>query len=228
MALDKQLAALNRLYARYDQYTRKLQIACQKYCAHCCTCNVTITSLEAANILQSLSETERTALHRALVPQLDKKRYQPKITLNQMAAMCAQGEEPPEETIDPAWGSCALLDQMACPIYAFRPFGCRCLLSIFSCEETGYAEIDDFTITVNYVFAQFIEHLDQDGQTGNLADMLIAAGLAGRQYPFVPNALSHTGQTIPNRPIPVLLIPPSHQKDITALVEELHAIISID
>ena len=201
-------------------------MACRKYCAHCCTCNVTITSIEAVNIHQALSENDRKTIRGALAPQLEKQRYLPKITLNQMAAMCAQGEAPPEEIIDPAWGACPLLDQMACPIYAVRPFGCRCLLSTRDCGATGYAEIDDYTITVNYVFAQFIEHLDQEGRTGNLADMLIATDTAAEENPKKLKASAAGCHMIANRQIPMLLIPPSHQKDIIPLVEELHAIIS--
>ena len=226
MTLEKKLGALKRIYALYDQHTRHLQIACQKYCAHCCTCNVVMTSLEAANIYQALPETDRAAVRHTLAPRLAKNRYLPEITINRMAALCANGEAPPEEAIDPGWGSCPLLENMACPVYTVRPFGCRCLLSTRDCDATGYAEIDDYTITVNYLFSQFIEHLDQDGSTGNLTDMLLAADAENGKYPPDFKALPAGCHLIQNRPIPLLLIPPAHQKDIAALVDELHVIIA--
>lgn len=212
-AVEARIVALNRIYALYETYTQTLSLACRKHCAHCCTCNVTITRLEAAYIYRSLSPEKQAELRRALAPQLEKKRYQPAITLNRMAELCMAGADLPEEEIDPAWGPCPLLTDKACPIYEVRPFGCRCLLSFRNCGETGAAEIDDYTITVNYVFLQFIEHLDQKGFSGNFADVLTAMKTepADRSLPA-------------NRPIPALLIPPAHQLRIKPLVDQLQSI----
>lgn len=226
MGLKDKLLALNRIYGLYDQYTSKLHLACQKYCAHCCTCNVTVTSLEAINIHQALSENERAAIRRALAPQLARQRYLPEITLNRMAALCANGEDPPEETIEPDWGRCPLLDNLACPIYGVRPFGCRCLLSTRDCGETGYAVIDEYTVTVNYVFSQFIEHLDQNGVTGNLSDVLLSIDTEDGTYSLLSNSGGSGCHLIDNLPIPMLLIPPEHQTKIIPLVNELHSIIT--
>jgi hypothetical protein len=38
------------MYAIYEDFMEKEKFACQKYCAHCCTRNVTITTLEGYNI----------------------------------------------------------------------------------------------------------------------------------------------------------------------------------
>src|SRR6056297_1227123 len=107
--LEEKIDALNRIYELYDRYTKTLTLACRKYCAHCCTCNVTLTSLEAANIFRSLSPARRAEIRRAVEPQISRKRYQPEITLNQMARCCINGEKLPDEQIDPAWGPCPLL-----------------------------------------------------------------------------------------------------------------------
>ncbi|MBS3758165.1 MAG: hypothetical protein KGY61_05840 [Desulfobacterales bacterium] len=226
MGLEEKLQALERIYALYAQYTSKLPVACRKYCAHCCTCNVTMTSLEAINIFQSLSENERSVLRGTLTPQLGNKRYLPEITLNRMASLCANGEDPPEEAIDPNWGRCPLLEHMACPIYGVRPFGCRCLLSTRDCGETGYAVIDDYTVTVNYVFSQFIEHLDQNGVTGNLTDVLLSIDTAEGANTRLANPTAPGCHLIDNQPIPMLLIPPEHQKKIIPTVNALHSIIT--
>jgi len=209
------LAALKQIYALYDAYTQSLSLACRKYCAHCCTCNVTLTRLEAAYICRGLSPEKQADLRRALAPQLEKKRYQPAITLNRMAELCMGGAELPEEEIDPAWGPCPLLTDKACPIYELRPFGCRCLLSTRNCGETGCAEIDDYTITVNYVFLQFIEHLEPDGFSGNFSDVLTAMETKPPESPLLVN-----------RPIPALLIPPAHQSRLKPLVDQLQAIVN--
>ena len=226
MTIEKKLSALDRIYARYDEYAREIEVACQKYCAHCCTCNVTLTSLEAVNILRGLSDNERAAVRQTLAPRLEKNRYHPGITINQMAALCASGDDPPEADNDPDWGACPLLEADACPIYPVRPFGCRCLLSIHKCGDAGYAEIDEYTISVNYVVSQFIEHLDQNGATGNLSDILLAtAPETGKVNPTLPSAKS-VCHVIKNRPIPMLLVPPAHQRDIASIVNDLHAIVA--
>ena len=226
MTMEKKLAALDRIYARYDDYTRPLEVACQKYCAHCCTCNVTLTSLEAVYILRSLSDEGRADVRQNLAPQLEKNRYQPCITTNQMAALCASGDDPPEEANDPDWGACPLLEADACPIYSVRPFGCRCLLSTRNCGAAGYAEIDEYTITVNYVFTHFIEHLDQNGVTGNLSDILLATDPEAGTTDTATYGANSGCHVIKNRPIPMLLVPPAHQRAITSIINDLHAIVA--
>ena len=61
---------------------------------------------------------------------------------------------------------------------AFAPFTTCGLLAAGvlylsqNCGETGSADIDDFTASVNTVFLQVIEHLDAEGCSGNLIDVL--------------------------------------------------------
>ena len=45
MALEKKLGALNRVYKIYDDFSAALDLACKPKCAHCCTTNVTMTTL---------------------------------------------------------------------------------------------------------------------------------------------------------------------------------------
>lgn len=231
MNLQTQLDALERIYQRFDQYSRTLRVACRKYCAHCCTCNVSMTSLEALYIYRSLEPHKQADIRESAARTASGKRYIPELTWNQMAKMCAEGKEPPEEELDPDWGTCPLLDNAACPIYECRPFGCRCMLSTCDCGNTGYAEIDDYTITVSTVFLQFIEHLDQAGVFGNFADVLAACGptgsAAGNGALYPPLSGQAAGsRLLANQPISVLLVPPEQQTDIRSLVNDLHAIVA--
>jgi Fe-S-cluster containining protein len=150
------------------------------------------------------------------------KRFKPQITINQMAHRCMTGHEIPEEILDPAWGPCALLSQKDCPIYPIRPFGCRCMMSLTICAETGYADLDAFTLTVANLFNQYIEHLDQDGMTGNLIDVLLFLDDKYNLVTYQSDKVEPTAKgLIPNSPIPVLMIPPEHRERIGPLLQSL-------
>ena len=157
---------------------------------------------------------------------VEKRHFKPQITTNQMARRCMTGQDIPEEINDPAWGSCPLLSQKECPIYPIRPFGCRCMMSKTICAETGYADIDAFTLTVANLFNQFIEHLDQNGMTGNLIDVLtfLDDDKNLMAYQSEPMGIKAKG-LIPNIPIPVLMIPPEHRKRIEPLLDPLKKVL---
>lgn len=226
MSLENKLIALERIYGLYDHYTGGLDLACKKFCSSCCTRNVTLTSLEAHKMFSHIEENNMTE---AFIGRLESRsglnRFQPLLTANGFAEYCVSGKEIPEEENDPSWGPCALLSDNACSFYAVRPFGCRCLVSGRNCGETGYAEIDDYTLTVNNVFLQFIEHLDRDGIFGNMTDMMLflyekKQGGAGR-------SIEKYGRTLlENRNVPVLMVPPEYHGRIAPLVNALQEIVS--
>ena len=56
MALAKRLEALRRIYKIYDGIHSSLDLACREKCAHCCTTNVTMTTLEAYKIVKDIIE----------------------------------------------------------------------------------------------------------------------------------------------------------------------------
>ena len=224
---DPRFKALDQLYAVYDQLTGGRPIACKQFCADCCTCNVTLTRLEAVRIIAALDEETKQAIEKKLKKQSATHRFIPRITINQLADICAQGGDPPEEEIDPAWGACPLLENNACPIYDVRPFGCRCMTSFQKCSDTGAADIDDFTITVNHIFLQTIEHMDKNGYFGNLADMLadvLAGDLTGEPVAPKINTGSNPPFLIQNSPLSTLLIPPEHREKIQPIFTALRAI----
>lgn len=157
---------------------------------------------------------------------VEKRHFKPQTTTNQMARHCMTGQEIPEEIIDPAWGSCPLLSQKECPIYPIRPFGCRCMMSKTICAETGYADIDAFTLTVANLFNQFIEHLDQDGMTGNLMDVLLFLDDKNNLSAYQSDKMKTTAKgLIPNSPIPVLMIPPEHRLLVEPLLKALKKVV---
>lgn len=219
----RRLAVLDQLYQIYDQHINTLGIACQKFCADCCTCNVTLTTLEAHKIASGLDIDSKKQIIEKLNQRLRQNRFIPKITTNRLADICLAGDDPPEEAIDPAWGKCPLLTDNACPIYDIRPFGCRNMVSIRHCADTGAADLDEFTITVNHVFLQYIEHIDRNGFSGNLSDVL-AWTIANES----PDSGSHIPikQTplIKNSPLSALLIAPEHRQRMEPILAALRAI----
>lgn len=174
ISYEKQLAAYAHIHGVYDHYTGSLKLACRKGCAACCTINVTLTSLEACAIADHIDGLEAAPrLWERLEAAKTRKRFTPLRTFNQLAEQCRRGEPFPEEAPDPRWGACPLLLEDQCPIYEVRPFACRCLVSSRSCPENGFASMDPFTVTVNIIMHQYIEHVDHAGGSGNLVDLLL-------------------------------------------------------
>ena len=80
-------------------------------------------------------------------------------------------------------------------------------------------------LSVNTVFLQSIEHLDADGCTGNLLDMLgVMASEKNRRY-YENNSFrcSNVG-LIPNQPLKVLMIPPEHRTRMQPILQSLREI----
>jgi len=68
----RQLAVLDQLYKIYDQFVDSLDIVCEKFCADCCTCNVTMTTLEAYKIISALDFDSRQTMMDKLNQQMMK------------------------------------------------------------------------------------------------------------------------------------------------------------
>ena len=187
---------------------------------------MTLTTLEGYKIISRLEARAKSTFLQQVGDAAAQKHFIPRITTNQMARHCVTGQEIPEETIDATWGPCTLLSEKECPIYVIRPFACRCMMSKTVCAETGYADMDEFTLTVANLFNQFIEHLDADGMTGNLVDVLLF--LKDQKYPDIyPSDRMgvNSAGLLPNSPIPVLMIPPEHRDRIQPLLESLKTLV---
>ena len=228
MQIDSRLNVLSRVYDLYDTFSAQFNFACVRGCCACCTENVTITSLEGYRIVRHLIATNQSDLFQRLQPAASQKRFQPTLTTNQIAALCIQRQDPPDEYIDWPQAPCPFLSNNECLIYSQRPFGCRCFSSTEKCDATGHAEVDPFLFTVNMMFVQFIEDIDHGGQFGNMADVLLGLKSEAhrKQYEMHPNLNRVPGLCV-NHPIPGLLIPPDHQERIQPILKRLREITGL-
>ena len=223
--LETKLQALQQVYGIYDRFVEDLKIICEKYCSSCCTCNVTLTTLEGYWIIDHFIRSEGSDRFEQIARYPDTERFHPKMTTNMLAERCAEGGEIPEELIDPQWGTCVFLEANLCALYRFRPFGCRCMLSRINCRDTGAADMDDFVVSVNTLFLQTIEHIDADGYSGNLVDILRLMAGETHRTDYACGSLSVSGlRLIRNRPMKKLFVPPEHRVRIQPILRSLQAI----
>jgi hypothetical protein len=223
--LKTKLAILVKAYNLYEQFLKDYTYACKRYCADCCTCNLTMTTLEACYLVENLLLSNKTGILTKLnnSPQ---KRFRPELTFNRMASLCAQGKDVPQEQCDPSWGKCPFLENLECLCYEFRPFGCRCMVSKRCCTETGFAEIDPVLMTLNDVFMQFIEHLDTGGYSGNFTDVLNLMSNEKNRNLYGENGLQgQYDSLVVNIPIPLLMVPPEHRKKIEYILSSLNSFL---
>ena len=225
MALAKKLEALKRVYKIYDAFHATLGLACKEKCAHCCTGNVTMTTLEGYKIAVDLIAAGRRERLEKLIEIGEPMRFQPLLTTNRMAELCAADAKVPQEETAGQLQDCALLNESLCSIYDLRPFGCRCFVSRQNCGETGYADIDDFTASVNTVFLQVIEHIDAEGCSGNLIDVLKFMASGNRRQVYEKGELNcERNGLIVNWELKVLMIPPGHREKIEPILQQLREI----
>jgi Fe-S-cluster containining protein len=223
VSIARRLAALEHLYGVYDRFCSTLDgLACRKFCDTCCSRNVTLTTLEGLYFLQELEPGRREDCLAILAGDRGHNRFRPHYTTNQIAALCREGHAPPEDAVDHDGSRCPFLADAACSLYPRRPFGCRCMLSRHPCGARGYAELDDWVLTVNTVFLQTIEHIDRPGGFGNLQDVLLALGPEERRAAYREGRppLDAEG-LIANQPAPMLMVPPEHRERIQPLLAEM-------
>jgi hypothetical protein len=97
------------------------------------------------------------------------------------------------------------------------------MISRRRCEDTGFADMEGFQVTVSTVFQQVVEHVDADGCTGNLVDVLLALTDEGLPKP-VASADCRAGGLLSNRRLSVLMVPPEHRDRIAPLLAKLQSI----
>ena len=120
---------------------------------------------------------------------------------------------------------CPFLADDLCPLYAARPFGCRCLVSRQDCGKEGVAKIDDFVLSVNTIFLQTIEHIDAGGFTGNLLDVLALMAIKENRQAYAEGKLRcPSAGLIPNQPLKILMIPPEHRTKMEPVLKSLRNI----
>lgn len=215
------ISVLKKIYKLYDSVSKDWPTACRRYCAACCTCNVTMTTLEGALLFEEMARQENRDLLDRVKAASRNQRFSPQITTNRLAQLCIRGETPPDEESDPKWGACALLTDNQCPLYASRPFGCRCFVSKTDCRGSGCADVDPFVITVNNVFMQFIEHIDVNGYFGNMTDILVYIESSQFNQGFGDSDQKATAPLAPNQALEMLMVPPEHRAKIQPMVNAL-------
>jgi len=215
------LEQLKNIYQLFDQTMASFDVVCEEKCATCCTCNVTMTQLEAQYITLSLQQDEKERLCKRISTFFPLERYRPKITMNGFARCCIEDKDIPEEENNPEWGKCPLLTDDLCSIYHYRPFGCRVLLSEVNCKKNGYAQVPEIAQTYQTIFMQAIEHLDQGNSYGNLSDMMTVLLKIDLGKNIAGNSL------LINEPVSVMMIPPEHRKKIEPVINHLIHIIQI-
>jgi Fe-S-cluster containining protein len=226
MYLEQRLGILNKIYGLYNDVGKNLDVACKKYCAACCTPNVTMTSLEGYLIADHITSNGQTNLFEAIQSRLSNNRFKPKITINKIADLCRKGGEPPEEGNKYSDKSCPVLKDNLCPIYEVRPFGCRCFMSKYDCSKAGYAEVDSFVMTLNTLFMQFVEQIDFMGFSGNFADVLLLMASNENRDNYKKNTLKHPGiDFVSNLEIKVLMVPPEHRENVKPVLDALFSLL---
>jgi len=202
----------------YDGFVGEFDLACEKYCAHCCTANVTMTTLEGYRIISHLEKAGEAHCLETIARQSHPDRFIPRVSINRMADICARDGDPPEEHLDPEAGPFPVLADDDCGL-------CRCMVSARNCGQTGFADMDPFILTVNDVFLQHLEHIDAQGFTGNFADVMQFFNSEENRKNYVTGQLGPAPQgLVANQPVFVLMIPPEHRERIQPLMAQIRSI----
>ncbi|MBU3947413.1 MAG: hypothetical protein KJ882_09985 [Proteobacteria bacterium] len=221
MNLNSKLVALNKIFNVYTEFADTINTACKKYCSVCCTRDVIMTSVEGYKIIGHILSEDKIHLFERIKASSALKRFQPKITINGLADLCKEEDDLPE-VIKTLIGKCPLLINNTCSVYPDRPFACRCFISIENCAENGCAIIDDFVLTVNNIFLQVIEHIDQDGFTGNLTDIsLFLESAQNRENLLAGKFINQPSFLTNNHPLKILMIPPEHRDRAQPILKAL-------
>lgn len=136
-------------------------------CAACCTDRVYLTGLEGDLLRRELARQGRLGLLARLEPG-----PKPAYTCNQLARLCIEGQEPPEEVASGQGAACALLEDGRCGVYEARPLACRVMASRVRCREGGGAQGDPWWFTLDTALMQIAEHIDLGGMYGSLGTVL--------------------------------------------------------
>ncbi|WP_155317429.1 YkgJ family cysteine cluster protein [Desulfosarcina alkanivorans] len=225
MNLNAKLTILEQMVDIYDRFIGEFDLACEKYCAHCCTANVTMTTLEGYRIITHLEKAGDMHCLETIARQSHPDRFKPRVSINRMADICARDGDPPEEQMDPSAGPCPVLADDACSLYGVRPFGCRCMVSARNCGQTGFADMDPFILTVNDVFLQHLEHIDAQGFSGNFSDVMQFLDSEKNRQAYTAGQLGPPpAGLVANQPVFVLMIPPEHRDRIQPWLKQIRSI----
>ena len=80
MDITSKLKILDEIYAIYEKFSASLDLACKKYCDHCCTSGVTLTTLEGYKIIERLSADTGTDIIQKIQSASQINRFRPQIS----------------------------------------------------------------------------------------------------------------------------------------------------
>lgn len=217
---------LEKLYGIHARQCARFGLACTRHCASCCTQDVTLTTLEGLQLLRHLDSGQGPDWRTHLVAVPD--RYQPRMTLNELADRCARNLDVPEEAPGSRNSACPFLtrapDADLCAVYHARPFGCRAMVSQSICRRGDAARMPEFILTLNTVLLQYIEGLDVPGLSGNLIDVLnFLDAPQNRLNDEQQQVPAHRGSLLKNRPVSVLMVPPEHRAEMQPVLAAIQA-----
>jgi hypothetical protein len=85
--------------------------------------------------------------------------------------------------------------------------------------------VEEFVLSLNTVFLQTIEHLDADGCSGNLLDVLAVMAVSEKRDRYAAGALNCTENgLIANHPLRTLMLPAEHRARMEPILDRLRGI----
>jgi Fe-S-cluster containining protein len=215
---------LQNIYKIFADWSAGFSFVCTKNCAACCTQNVTMTAVEGEVIHRLIREKGREGW---LAERLRAKgeTVRPRMTTNDFAAACLQGEEVQFEesgNLSP----CPFLENGCCQVYEVRPFSCRCFASEQRCFSGTSALLPEYYLSASTAVQQIIEHLGQGEYWGNMLDVLSALCdlPENRSYAtLLPSSFSDQSriQVIKAKPLPGFLLLDEEREKIAPLLDAI-------
>lgn len=215
---------LQAIYEAFSEWSAGLDFACKRGCAACCTQNVTITAVEGEVIHRLIRESGRELW---LAAGLRKKgeSCRPRMTTNDFAGACLQGEDVQPEQYGNMF-PCPFLENGCCRIYAARPFSCRSFASEQRCFSGTSALLPEYYLSAVTAVMQIIEHLGQGEYWGNMLDVLSALCdlPENRRYAaLLPTSFVEQSriQVVKAKPLPGFLLLAEEMEKITPLLDAI-------
>lgn len=183
-----------------------------------------MTTLEGYDLWDYLIKSDRTDTISSLFSCKNQHPI-PEMTINTWAKQCAENDEATERASaqEATTAACPLLENNQCTVYPVRPLACRIMLSQKDCRTSGMADMDPLDLTINNVMMQFIEHIDQNGLTGHMFNIMTHLSQENHRILYTS---SKSLETIPgllqNQPLAVLMVPPEHRQWVSPVLQKLN------
>lgn len=223
---DIQQTILSAIYSCFTNWSAPQQFCCRAGCATCCSCKVTVTALEARQIVDFCRLDNRLDW---LVDKLSSPDIldPPKQTTNEYVSATLQQQDTLPQTLHTAASDlkCPFLEEEICTIYEVRPFSCRCFVSTTPCSTGRAATIPDHYLYGAMAAQQIIEHLGQFSPWGYLTDIIVLEIYRLKRDSISATLEDRRKTTLARirraRPLPGFIIPEDEQDKVAPL---LHAI----